>query len=157
VAQELAAAVATPRHIVAVMGVVRSANGSMLLVKTHLRGWEPPGGQVEQGEDLVSALQREIREESGCAVQVGRLVGIYSNVAAPEKVMFTFLCEHVAGTPAPSAETPEVGFYSVDEAQALVTHPTQALKLRDALEEGPGVVYRVYRTGPFAVVGTFRC
>ena len=146
-----------PRHIVAVMGLVRAAAGSILLVRTHLRGWEPPGGQVEQGEDLVSALEREILEESGCAVRVGRLVGVYSNIAAPEKLMLTFLCEHLNGEPTPSAETPEVGWFPVEEATRRVTNPSQAIKLRDALAGAPGIVYRAYRTRPFALLREQHC
>jgi 8-oxo-dGTP diphosphatase len=146
-----------PRHIVAVMGVVRAPTGSLLLVKTPRRGWEPPGGQVEQGEDLICALEREILEESGCVVRAGRLVGVYSNVAVPEKVMFTFLCAHLEGEPKPSVETPEVGWFPVDAATRLVSNPAQALKLRDALADALGVVYRVYRTQPFALLREHRC
>src|SRR5579859_4168885 len=98
-----------PRHIVAAMGLVRDAAGRVLLVKTQRRGWEPPGGQVELGEDLLVGLRREILEESACEVDVGRLVGVYSNTAAPEKVMFTFLCAHRSGEPTPNAETTDAG------------------------------------------------
>jgi 8-oxo-dGTP diphosphatase len=146
-----------PQHIVAVMGVVTNANDRLLLVRTHLRGWEPPGGQVERGEELIEALRREIAEESGCAVEVGRLVGVYSNVAAPEKLMFTFLCRHLAGEPTPSAETPEVGWFTTEEALRLVTFPPQHDKLRDALAAAPGVVYRAYRTHPYVVLSEHLC
>ena len=42
----------TPKHIVAVSAVVVNDKDEMLLVKNHDRSdtWEPPGGQVEQGE-----------------------------------------------------------------------------------------------------------
>jgi 8-oxo-dGTP diphosphatase len=36
--------------------------------------WEFPGGKVEPGESDPDALVREIREELGCAVEVGRLL-----------------------------------------------------------------------------------
>jgi 8-oxo-dGTP diphosphatase len=35
--------------------------------------WEFPGGKVEQGEDLHSALEREISEEMGCKIKANEL------------------------------------------------------------------------------------
>ena len=38
--------------------------------------WEFPGGKVEPGEDLTSALVREIREELGCTIQVKSMLDL---------------------------------------------------------------------------------
>lgn len=129
------------------MGVVTNDACQILLVRTQRRDWEPPGGQVELGEDLLVGLRREIREESCCEVEVVRLVGVYSNVGKPEQVIFNFLCKHTQGEPCAGHECLEAGWYEPQEALQRVTHPAQLGRLRDALTE-EGVVYRAYRTRP---------
>lgn len=145
-----------PRHIVSVSGVVTTPQGRVLLVKGDRRGWEPPGGQVELGEDLLEALQREIREESGVEVAVLRLAGVYSNLGRPdqgldEQVNFTFGCEWVEGEPRAGDECTEAAWFEVEEAKLLVTAPQQGAKLGDALSGASGVRYRAYKTYPYEV------
>ena len=141
-----------PRHIVAVAGAVFDAVGRMLLVRSGWRGWEFPGGQVEQGEDLLTALAREVGEESGCRVLVGRLLGVYSNVGPPYIVQFLVRCAYIGGDLAPSAETPEVGWFTPDEARDMITRPSTVGRALDALADAPGVVYRAYRLRPYELV-----
>lgn len=52
--------------------IVRDAGGRVLLVQNHWPvgvAWNLPGGRVEPGEDLVQAVARELREETGLALQ----------------------------------------------------------------------------------------
>jgi 8-oxo-dGTP diphosphatase len=141
-----------PRHIVAAMGVVRDAAGQFLLVRTEKRVWEPPGGQVEVGEDLIAAAQREILEETGCTATVTRLVGVYSNLSRGI-VLFMFLCAYTGGDPRPSEETPEVGWFDPDATRRLVTYPPHVDRLRDVFADDLRVVYRSYTMEPYVVVG----
>jgi ADP-ribose pyrophosphatase YjhB (NUDIX family) len=133
-----------PRHVVAVSGFVTDRAGRVLLVRPALRDWEMPGGCVELGENLVEALQREIQEETGCLVRVDGLIGVHSRTTPSAFVLLHFRCRHEAGEPRPSAETPEVGWFSVEEARRLVQTQPSRDRLLDALERQGGLVYRVY-------------
>ena len=92
----------TPKHIVAVAGLVSDPRGRVLMIRSPRRDWEFPGGQVEEGESLTDALRREVLEETGITVSVGALVGVYSNLKS-HIVMFDFLCEMNAMRPWPAS------------------------------------------------------
>ncbi len=66
------------RSVRVVAAVVRDG-GRILITRRRddaERGglWEFPGGKVEPGEAEPDALRREIREELGCEISVGRLL-----------------------------------------------------------------------------------
>jgi 8-oxo-dGTP pyrophosphatase MutT (NUDIX family) len=53
----------------------RDATGRALVVKpVYKRGWDLPGGYVEPGESPRQAAAREVSEELGLSVTVGRLL-----------------------------------------------------------------------------------
>lgn len=55
--------------------------------------WEFPGGKCQDGENLVSCLQREIQEELAVQVQVGEPIGVYSHAYTHFKVtLHAFHC-----------------------------------------------------------------
>jgi len=41
------------------------------------RLWDLPGGKVEDGEEPLKTLLREVKEETGLDVQVGKPLGVY--------------------------------------------------------------------------------
>lgn len=134
---------AVPKHIVAVGGLVTDAEGRVLLVRSPRRDWEFPGGQVEEGEDLLAGLRREVWEETGLHVSVGALVGVYSNLKS-HIVMCDFLCRPTGGELRTSAESLAVEWVERDEALSRIIRPAIRDRLRDMLEFTGRVVYRAY-------------
>ena len=62
-----------------VSAVIFDRRGRLLLQQRSDGGqWGLPGGSVEIGESLADAVRREVAEETGLAVAVRRLVGVYS-------------------------------------------------------------------------------
>lgn len=71
---------ASPRTTVACVGaLVHDAAGRLLLVQRgsdpHRGRWTLPGGRIEPDETPEQAVVRELREETGLDVRVGRVVG----------------------------------------------------------------------------------
>ena len=146
----------TPRHIVAASALIRNKKGDIALVRTERRGWELPGGQIEIGESLIEGLRREIFEECGIQVELGRLVQVRSNLSS-SIVIFCFQASYVSGKLRPSDETPEVRWASPAAALELITHPILQHGLSDMLENDGHVIYHAYENRPFALLETRTC
>ncbi len=67
-------------HVDVTAAVIRRSRGARMLIAQRPAGgmlgglWEFPGGKVEPGESLEEGLRREIREELGIEIVVGRPV-----------------------------------------------------------------------------------
>ncbi len=91
---------------IVVSAAVIEQDGAFLLTRraeaAHLGGlWEFPGGKVEHGESVEDALVREIREELGCGVDVGRSLLTTRHAYADLHVELHFFEATLVGAPAP--------------------------------------------------------
>jgi 8-oxo-dGTP diphosphatase len=134
-----------PVHIVAVGGFVTNKNGQVLLLKSPRYGdWEFPGGQVEEGETIPHALEREVFEETGIVAKVKFLVGIYSNIRKPSIVNMDFICEYVSGEPKTSDESSQVEWIDRDDVMSHVERDAIRKRLKNMLEFTGEIKYLAY-------------
>ncbi|POX51142.1 NUDIX hydrolase [Streptomyces sp. Ru71] len=69
------------------------SDGRVLMVEpTYKDYWDVPGGYVEVGESPLQAAVREVREELGISVSLGRLLAVdwAPNDAEGDKVLYLF-------------------------------------------------------------------
>jgi ADP-ribose pyrophosphatase YjhB (NUDIX family) len=138
----------TPR--VGANAAVFDEAGRLLLVRREDNDyWALPGGHLDYGETLVQAAVREAREETGLAVQVVRLSGIYS---APFQDGFTindvnqivsavFICRVVGGELGPGPETTNAAFFPLDALPEPIL-PYHVPRIRHAMQcEGDDVFF----------------
>jgi 8-oxo-dGTP pyrophosphatase MutT (NUDIX family) len=109
-----------PKHIVSAAAIVINDQNELLLIRGPRRGWEMPGGQVEEGESLSQAAIRETKGESGIDIEIIRFCGIFQNVR--NGICNTlFLAKPVGGEFVQTDESLESGFFPINEALNKVT------------------------------------
>ncbi|WP_404448626.1 NUDIX hydrolase [Sutcliffiella horikoshii] len=124
----------TPKHIISAATVVLNDKNEVLLIKGPRRGWEMPGGQVEEGESLKDASIRETKEESGIDVEIVKFCGVFQNVNG--SICNTlFLAKPIGGTPTTSPESLEVGFYPIEQALKMVSYKNFRERIEYCLKE----------------------
>jgi ADP-ribose pyrophosphatase YjhB (NUDIX family) len=85
--------------------------------------WDIPGGFLEEGEDPLDALRRELREETGLQVEpedyLFATVHRYGDEpGAAWTVNFIWTARLVGGEPAPADDVSELGWFEPDELPA---------------------------------------
>jgi 8-oxo-dGTP diphosphatase len=103
-----------PKHIVSAAAIVVNDNNEILLINGPRRGWEMPGGQVEEGESLSQAAIRETKEESGIDIEIIKFCGIFQNVG--NSINTLFLAKPIGGEPIRTSESLESAFFPIVEA-----------------------------------------
>ena len=81
-----------------VKGIVRKKDQILVLVKQN-GTLDLPGGRVENGETVESALQREINEETGLKVEIHDPVEEWSFYKTPDQLIkgITLECTYLEG------------------------------------------------------------
>ena len=105
--------------------------------------WCLPGGGLDPGESVTEACKREVWEETGLHVKVGKLTGVYSS---PHQVLeyadgnryhtiaLNFDAEVIGGEMTISDETKEIGYFSIEEIHKIDLMSHHQKRITDALE-----------------------
>lgn len=126
-----------PEKIVsAACGFLRDDAGRLLLVATRYADsvkWGLPGGGHERGEPLAETVRREMREETGLEVEVGRHMGVIERVDAGMAIHLVLHMFEVT----PAAGTNLTGDFS-GRSDEYVTEAKWFT--REMLQTEPGIV-----------------
>jgi 8-oxo-dGTP diphosphatase len=85
--------------------------------------WEFPGGKVEEGEDKISALRREIQEELGVDITVEGLIGVFEDEIPEMKIRIYLFSASIAGEEPRCLECQDLKWALLDEIETLELAP----------------------------------
>jgi len=117
------------RPWVGVGGIVFQSD-KVLLVKRGkepgLGKWSIPGGAVDVGESVKTALQREIEEETGLLVEVLDLIEVFERIIPDPQgkilyhyVLLDYWCGITGGQLMAQSDADEAGFFPVDSLKTI--------------------------------------
>jgi ADP-ribose pyrophosphatase YjhB (NUDIX family) len=115
---------------VGVRGLIFDGDGRVFLVKhSYVAGWHLPGGGVEKGETLLTALDRELREEGNIEVSEPPVLhAVYFNRRISRRdhvALFVVRAFRQTAPPQPNHEIVDHGFFAPSELPADTTRATR--------------------------------
>ena len=125
--------------------VLRAADDRIVLVEpTYVDHWNLPGGELEPGESPRAACAREVREELGLDLPIGRLLCV-DHIRSRDAFRFLFDGGRVDDDflercMLPADELRSARFATIDEATPLL-HPQSARRLRHCLAAMDSTLY----------------
>ncbi|HEX3012902.1 MAG TPA: NUDIX hydrolase [Methanobacterium sp.] len=121
--------------------VILCEDDSLVLIQRkydpYKGSWALPGGFVELGETVESAVVREAKEETGLEVEIIKLVGVYSN---PERdprghtVTVCYLTRKVGGNLNADSDASSAQYFKKDEISKLKLAFDHDIILKDAFK-----------------------
>lgn len=121
------------RPVVGVGAIVIEENKVLLVRRGHapLRGrWSIPGGAVNAGERLEEAACRELLEETGLRGEALFLAAVFERVMPDAQgaveyhyVLIDYVFRAIGGAAKPGDDADELGWFTLDEANALEMTP----------------------------------
>lgn len=130
--------------------VVVDSDGRVLLQRRTDNGmWALPGGGMEIGESIADCARREVAEETGLAVELLGIVGIYSDPGhvfayddgeVRQEFSVCFHARPTGGTLTTSDESHEVRFVELATVDQLPMVESIRLRITDFLKHDEPVI-----------------
>lgn len=124
-------------RIPCVGAVIVDVEGRILLIRRghdpEAGRWSVPGGRIEPGESDAAAVVREVAEETGLAVAVGRLLGSVERPGRDGAVIDIrdYAATVTGGSLAPGDDADDARWVSPEEAGSLPLTTGLAETLRE--------------------------
>jgi 8-oxo-dGTP diphosphatase len=128
--------------------IIKNDSAAIAVVKTE-KGYFLPGGGVDSGEEIESALKREIVEEIGYASEIGEKIGTAAQylMAASEKKHYKKIGHFylaTLGAKISDITEHELVWLSPEESFKMLFRQYQAWAVREACnrckQKSPGIV-----------------
>ena len=128
-----------------VRALVRDREGRVFLVKhSYVSGWHLPGGGVEPGETMATALARELREEGNIEIAgAPRLFGVYFNARISRRDHVALFVIEDFRQPSPPRRNTEIvdhGFFPPSALPDGATASTRA-RIAEVMEGKPAAEF----------------
>ncbi|MBX4201875.1 NUDIX domain-containing protein [Candidatus Saccharibacteria bacterium] len=134
------------KHSYSAGAILIGPTNRVAVVSQHGTSWSLAKGTLEKGEDKLTALKREVEEETGITqLEVIRELGTYSRYLIGKtggedkthrKTITLFLCttDEVKLEPQ-DPENPEARWVDADKVADLLTHPKDKQFYQEQLQE----------------------
>src|SRR5699024_6530980 len=94
-----------------------------LIHRPHYDDWSLPKGKVDPGESLPATVARELWEETGYQVKLGKLIGkVTYPVQGRTKVVYYWLAQVLSGEFIANEEADELVWMPIADARERVTY-----------------------------------
>jgi 8-oxo-dGTP diphosphatase len=143
---------------VAVVCLIKKED-EFLIVNHYHRGWDLPGGYVKDTEDIISAVKREVKEETNFEISKMTLKAIFSNLQ-PElykdemitKTIFGFVCSYKTGIFNKNNEIEDYIFVKKENAHNYICDKLQLDRFNTLADNSEEILYIAYNKTPYYVI-----